>query len=275
MEHQNNNKLNLALLLLLQPIARLFLCYGRGIKEFYELSKTAFVIVSSEDYGIGGRPTNASRISAMTGITRREVRRLRGKIESNRAAVTEHGTPVRDVLAAWQNDPEFLDEYGDPAELPVTGRGATLQTLIHRHAGDIPEGAMRKELERSAALEIDGDRARLLGPPASAQLDETRAAAQLRAGPYPLLSAIAHNHMSSRPMDNWPIETVRETSVRQSDVGRVRQIVSGRLRAATTNIAELLEAYSALHAGEESEEPIVQITAGVFYTEGIDLNSGN
>ena len=55
MEHQNNNKLNQALLLLLQPVARLFLRYGRGVKEYFELSKTAFVIVASEDYGVGGR----------------------------------------------------------------------------------------------------------------------------------------------------------------------------------------------------------------------------
>ena len=68
MEHRNSNKLNAAFLLLLQPIARLFLRYGRGIKEFYELSKTAFVVVASEDYGVGGRPTNASRVAAMTGI---------------------------------------------------------------------------------------------------------------------------------------------------------------------------------------------------------------
>ena len=276
MEHRNSNKLNAAFLLLLQPIARLFLRYGRGIKEFYELSKTAFVVVASEDYGVGGRPTNASRVAAMTGITRREVRRIRVKLDGDRASVTEHGTPVSDVMTAWRTDTEFLDENKSPALLPLDGQPGSFQALIKRDAGDIPEGAMRKELERISAVETVGDYMRLLEPGAATRLEEGRLAAQLKSGPYPLLAAVAANHMSDDPKDDWPIEIVRETSIRQSDVRRVRQIVSGRLKAATTNIAELLEAYATLHGGDEQTEAGVPISAGVFYTEGIEIpDSGN
>ncbi len=276
MEHRNSNKLNAAFLLLLQPIARLFLRYGRGIKEFYELSKTAFVVVASEDYGVGGRPTNASRVAAMTGITRREVRRIRVKLDGDRASVTEHGTPVSDVMTAWRTDTEFLDENKSPALLPLDGQPGSFQALIKRYAGDIPEGAMRKELERISAVETVGDYMRLLEPGAATRLEEGRLAAQLKSGPYPLLAAVAANHMSDDPKDDWPIEIVRETSIRQSDVRRVRQIVSGRLKAATTNIAELLEAYATLHGGDEQTEAGVPISAGVFYTEGIEIpDSGN
>ncbi len=270
MEHQNNNEMNQAFLLLLQPIARLFLRYGRGIKEYLELSKTAFVIVASEDYGVGGRPTNASRVAAMTGITRREVRRLRGKIDANQAAVTEQLTPVREVMLAWRSDPDFLDDDNQPAVLPLTGPDASFQGLIKRHAGDIPEGAMRKELERISAIETVADGVRLRDPSPGDGLAEKRLATQLRAGPYPLLSAIAHNHMSDSPLEYWPIETVREKTIRRSDAGRVREIVSGRLRAATTNIAELLDAYAALHAGDGDGEPRVTVSAGVYYTEDVD-----
>ena len=69
MEPNNNNNvngLNVAFLALLKPLARLFLCFDRGFREFAELSKTAFVAVASDDYGIGGRPTNSSRIAAMS-----------------------------------------------------------------------------------------------------------------------------------------------------------------------------------------------------------------
>ena len=271
MEHQNNNKLNRAFLLLLQPVARLFLRYGRGIKEYFELSKTAFVVVASEDYGVGGRPTNASRIAAMTGITRREVRRIRAKIGRNEAATTEHGTPLREVIQGWRSDPEFLDENRHPALLPLDERPGSFQALIKRYAGDIPEGAMRKELERISAVEPIGDLMRLVDPSPAIRLEEGRLATQLRSGPYPLLAAIAENHMTENPQEHWPVETVREQSIRRSDVRRVRQIVTGRLRAATTNIAELLEAYATLHAGNEQDEPTVPISAGVFYAEGIEV----
>ena len=269
MEHQNNNKLNRAFLLLLQPIARLFLRYERGIKEYLELSKTAFVVVASEDYGVGGRPTNASRITAMTGITRREVRRIRAKIDRNETATTEHGTPLRDVIRGWRSDPEFLDENQRPALLPLDGQPGSFQALIKRYAGDIPEGAMRKELERISAVAPVGGSMKLVEPSPALRLEEGRLATQLRSGPYPLLAAIAENHMTDNPQEHWPIETIRGQSIRRSDVRRVRQVVAGRLRAATTNIAELLEAYATLHAGDGQDEPTVPISAGVFYAEGI------
>ena len=269
MEQQNNNKLDRAFLLLLQPVARLFLRYGRGIKEYTELSKTAFVVVASEDYGVGGRPTNASRVAAMTGITRREVRRIRAKINSDDAATTADGTPVSDVIRGWRSDPEFLDENARPALLPLNGRPGSFQALIKRYAGDIPEGAMRKELERVSAIEPDGGAMRLLDPRPAVRLEESQLATELRSGPYPLLAAIAANHLSDDPKDHWPVETVHEKSIRRSDVRRVRQIVSGRLRAATTGIAELLDAYATLHGGDEQDEPTVPISAGVFYAEGV------
>ena len=269
MEHRNDT-LNGAFLAVLKPLARLFLRYGRGIREFTELAKTAFVEVASEDYGVGGRPTNASRVAAMTGVTRREVRRLRAKIANGGGSSVEHRTPVRDVVSAWRTDPEFLDEAGKPAVLPLGGARGSFQVLVKRYSGDIPPGAMRKELERTAGVEAVGDALRL---PDAAPGDPTREralAAELLAGPCPLLNAVARNHMVGAPDEAWPIEFLHSGPIRQSDVERMRKIVSSRLRATAANVAELLEAYAALQENEV-DEPTVSIAAGVFYTEGIDV----
>ena len=178
---------------------------------------------------------------------------------------------MSDVLTAWRTDPDFLGEDAAPAVLPMTGDGASFRTLIKRHAGDIPEGAMRKELERIDAVRVVDDSIHLVEPPADTKLKENRLATQLQSGPYPLLRAIAHNHMSDNPVDAWPFETVSETAIRHSDAARVQKIVSSRLHSATANIAELLEAYAALHADENDDDGRVAVTAGVFYTEGVEL----
>lgn len=270
MEYRNDT-LNGAFLTLLKPLVRLFLRYGRGIREFNELAKTAFVDVASEDYGVGGRPTNASRIAAMTGITRREIRRLRSKIANGYSESVDQTTPVRDVVSAWRTDPEFLDESGQPAVLPLSGEQGTFHALVKRYAGDIPEGAMRKELERTAGAEAVDDALRLPDPSQGMLVGEHRLANDLLAGPCALLSAVAQNHLCDDPRDTWPIESLHSRSIRQSDVKRVRQIVSSRLRATVANIAELLEAYTALHENEVGSEPRTSISAGVFYTEGVDV----
>lgn len=264
----NNNKLNKTFLALLKPLARLFLRFGRGYREFSELSKTAFVSVASKDYGVHGRPTNVSRIAAMTGLTRKEISRIRGRIDAGEAANTERETPLKEVLRAWQTDSEFQDKKGRPAVLPLSGKRGSFQSLIKRFAGDIPEGAMRKELLRTSAVELVDDGIRI---PLS-RLDNSQAeeaiASQLRAGPYPLLAALAHNESVYKDSDGWPLETVGLKSIRKSDVRRVRKLVSVRLRAATTNIADLLDAYATLHNGEGADEPTVAVSAGVFYAEG-------
>ena len=65
-----------AFFVILRPIAKILLRCGIGFREFVEVAKAAFVDVASSDYGLRGRPTNISRVAVMTGLTRKEVRRL-------------------------------------------------------------------------------------------------------------------------------------------------------------------------------------------------------
>lgn len=269
MREKKNNQLNRTFLALMQPLARLFLRFGRGYREYSELSKAAFVSVAAEDYGVHGRPTNVSRIAAMTGLTRKEISRIRARIEAGEAATTERGTPLQDIVSAWQSSEEFLDENGEPAMLPLNGERGSFHSLVRQFAGDIPEGAMRKELQRIGAAEIVDDALRLRPMSPDIAQAEERMASQLRAGPYPLLAALAHNEAVHKDRDSWPLEQTSQKAIRKSDIGRVRKLVSLRLRAARTNIADLLDAYATLHAGQGTDEATVAVSAGVFYAEDL------
>jgi hypothetical protein len=67
--------LRLACGALLRPIASVVLKCGMTWREFSELSKSVFVSVATDEFGIRGRPTNISRVSILTGISRKEVKR--------------------------------------------------------------------------------------------------------------------------------------------------------------------------------------------------------
>lgn len=132
---------------MLAPIARLLIRNGIGWAEFAELGKDVFVEVARGDYGLQGRPTNTARVALMTGLSRREVTRVRKRLAGEVATEPASPNRISQVLTGWHTDPEFLGRDGRPAELPPDGERASVAALLARYAGDVPHGALLKELK--------------------------------------------------------------------------------------------------------------------------------
>lgn len=143
---------------LLQPVARLLLKSGVTWKEFAELSRHTFVDVATREFGLRGRPTNVSRVAILTGLARREVRRQQHASEAQPQPTTGYMSKASRVLSGWHQDAEFLDRDGSPRALPIDGPGATFAELVRRYGGgDIPPGALLKELQLARAIERGRD----------------------------------------------------------------------------------------------------------------------
>jgi hypothetical protein len=148
----------------LRPVARWLLRSGVTWKEFSELSRAVFVDTATEEFGLRGRPTNVSRVALLTGLTRREVRRVRAEnVERENEAADESLNHASRVLTGWHLDADFLDREGRPRELPATGPAPSFEVLLKRYAGDIPTTALVKELVKSGSIErLDGGAYRAL-----------------------------------------------------------------------------------------------------------------
>jgi hypothetical protein len=138
----------------LLPLARLMLRCGLGCSEFVALTKAAFVQAATQEYGLRGRPTNISRVAAMTGLSRKEVRRIRDVGSIERWTPDMELTPTNTVIHFWHFDPAFSETPGAPRPLSVDG-DASFAELVRKYAGDIPPGAMRKELLRAGTVTED------------------------------------------------------------------------------------------------------------------------
>lgn len=147
---------------LLRPIARIMLRGGMTWREFADISKSVFVQVATSDYGIGGRPTNVSRTSILTGLTRREVKRQRELLTDQLdESLTRKTNNATRVLARWHQDPDFSDGQGNARELEYEEGNNSFTELLRRYAGDIPPKAMLKELLTTGAVEeVAGGRLR-------------------------------------------------------------------------------------------------------------------
>jgi hypothetical protein len=143
--------------LLLRPVVRLLLRCGVTWKELAELCKVVYVEVAAADFGKRGRPTNASRIAILTGLSRREVKRARELLEEHGKAGfidIEHIDHASRVLSGWYQDTEFCNaKSGKPRLLPLDG-DSSFATLSKRYAPDIPATAMLKELKGVRAIRL-------------------------------------------------------------------------------------------------------------------------
>lgn len=134
----------------------MLLRFGMTWKEFSDLSKSVFVQAATEEFGIKGRPTNVSRVSILTGIGRKEVKRQRDLLDANEPAANRKTTDATRLLSGWHQDPDFLDSNGNPKLLSRDGEGATFETLFGRYGGDIAMPTMIKELIKTGAMKESG-----------------------------------------------------------------------------------------------------------------------
>jgi hypothetical protein len=155
-----------AFLMLMRPAARLLLRCGVSWKEAAELTKMAFVEAAADEFGKHGRPANSSRIALVTGLGRREVKRVRDLLESPAPLDTDAAlntvNQASRLLSGWHQDPGFSTEPGKPKLLAYDGHGG-FEALAKRYAPDIPATVILKELKAVGAIrETAGGRLRVL-----------------------------------------------------------------------------------------------------------------
>jgi len=252
----------------LRPLVRALLRAGIGYREFEEISKSAYVDVATDDYGLRGRPTNISRVAVMTGLTRKEVRRLRDKRAAGEATLVVKSTPMAAVLHRWYTEAEFLTDSARPLDLPFDGEGTTFSLLVRKFGGDIPPGAMRTELLRINAIEeIRGGDLKVLKRNVSSLGVHDRFVNALAHQLYSAAVTISHNTLNADPIDRWVQRTVTTRYVRDSDIQRVRRISADRLDEFTESIDDLYAAYETLYDKNDSDQPKRAIGVGVYYFE--------
>ena len=267
MQDNSKNIVFFALLKALRPIARVLMKSGIGYREFAEISKTAFVDVATSDYGLRGRPTNISRVAVMTGLTRKEVKRLRDKISAGNQVDMARVIPPAEILSRWHSDRDYLDTSGRPLTLEFHNATPSFAGLVKKYGGDIPPGAMRTELKRVGAVTED-DNGRLTVRVKDFRPIEREDQVQRALGLalYGLALSIDHN-LNEEHEDKWVERLAFSTRIRRGDNARVRRISQDRASEFVESVNDLFSAYETIYGGDEPELDSTTIGVGVYYFE--------
>jgi hypothetical protein len=144
-----------AVLRILRALARVLIRHGLPCDAFIDLAKRAYVDVALTDFVIPGRKPSISRVSVLTGLTRKEVQRLaEGPAEADGEQLARHNRAAR-VVAGWVRDPDFHSAE-KPHVLALDGEHGFAE-LVRRHAGDVPPRAVLDELMRVGTVERQAD----------------------------------------------------------------------------------------------------------------------
>lgn len=153
-----NTVLAFAVRRLMRPLVRLLLRHGVPFRTFADLIKAVYVDTAAQ-FAIEGRKQSDARISIITGLSRKEVRRVRQlELPHDMGTIARYNRAAR-VISGWVRDPAFHDDNGEPTALSLDGAGKSFSQLVERYSGDVPARAILDELHRVGAVERSEDQA--------------------------------------------------------------------------------------------------------------------
>lgn len=137
---------------LLVPLAQLAVARGLPYATVDEMLRAAFVDAAHAAHPGLPEHRRVSRISAATGINRREVTRLTAAAPRGAPAVRSWPS---ELFARWTTHADYLDAQGRPRRLPRLGPAPSFESLAQSVTRDMHPRSLLEELLRLGLGEHD------------------------------------------------------------------------------------------------------------------------
>jgi hypothetical protein len=144
---------------MLRPLVRLLIASGVTYPALCDLLRRLYVSVAGADFSQPDRRRTVSQVSVLTGIHRKEVKRLSDLPEAALAGPPPQLALATELVMQWAATPEFTDAEGNPLALPRlhAAAGPSFASLVESVSKDVRPRALLDELLRSGAVTVDGD----------------------------------------------------------------------------------------------------------------------
>lgn len=142
---------------LLRPLARMLLRHNVSFLTFSDLAKQVFVDVAEKEFAPDGRKQSLSRVAMLTGLSRKEVLRIKRVNLPHDGGISARQSRAIRVVNGWSHDRRFLDDFGNPRVLVFDNEETGFSALTRCYSGDIPARAVLDELVRIGLAEVDSE----------------------------------------------------------------------------------------------------------------------
>jgi hypothetical protein len=141
----------------MRPLVRLMLRKGVTYLVFVDLLKEVFVDVADREFRLDDKAPTDSRISLLTGVHRKDVRRLRNSSDPTSSTLPENITFGAQLVNAWTCAP-FCNDAGQPLPLPrlaSVGGDRSFDALVAKVSTDIRARVVLDEWLRLGIVRLD------------------------------------------------------------------------------------------------------------------------
>jgi hypothetical protein len=206
MNDKATNTILLALARVLRPIVRVLLANKITYAAFDQIARQVFVEVATKDFTIKGRKQTVSRIALVTGLSRKEVLRLRRENPLADRELSQTFHRASRLISRWCCEPAFMDEDGEPRPLKLEGPGS-FSELVGDIGGDLPPRSMLDELRQAGIVKMDaGRRIYLMRKVYVPSKDEIQMMKILGTDAGDLAETIAHNLRAPDPESRFQLK---------------------------------------------------------------------
>jgi hypothetical protein len=236
--------LHAALAQLLGPLARLAVARGVPFAVVDEMLRAAFVTTAHAAHPGLPEHRRASRVSAATGLNRREVNRLLAAQAASRAATDAAAaprSPAAMVFAHWRSDAAYRTKSGAPRVLPRTGPAPSFESLAHAVTRDVHPRALLEELLRLQLIthDVGRDSVTLSREAFVPRGDAARMAQWMGANVGDHLQAAVANLLGRQP--EFFEQAIAAQGLTAESVARVRPLLAAHWQRMTEELVPLLE----------------------------------
>ncbi|WP_028628293.1 MULTISPECIES: DUF6502 family protein [Pseudomonas] len=147
-----------ALMHVMRPLVRLMLRKGVSYSCFADLLKEVFVDVAEREFRLDDKPPTDSRISLLTGVHRKDVKRLRSKVVEGASNLPENISFGAHLVSIWLNSAPFCAQPGEPqalARLASNGGERSFDALVATVSKDIRARVVLDEWQRLGIVRVD------------------------------------------------------------------------------------------------------------------------
>jgi hypothetical protein len=180
------------LALLVRPIARFCLRHSLQSQDLVEAVKIALLHAAEQELKKSNCKQNLSRLSVLTGLQRKDLRRLLALPEQSASA---KGLLTK-VIGAWQYQKPFCAAEGKPRALSLKQGDNQFEALVRGVSSDLNPGTVLFELERSKLVERKGETVHLLNSAYIPQKQLTQGFEMLAEDSQDLLCSVESNLFS-------------------------------------------------------------------------------